>query len=135
MVYNSQGSPSGEAFIQMRSEQAANCASLSLHNKNMEIGKKKRYIEVFQCSLDEMHALLNPLQPLANSLQLPLGLAAASANAAIVQPNLQLAPHLHNVYRNLTTANFTHPMQNFLLPGGLNFAHQPQMSLLGKLLI
>jgi chemotaxis protein CheY-P-specific phosphatase CheC len=42
MIFNSQGTPSGEAFIQMRSEQAANLASLSLHNKNMEIGKKKR---------------------------------------------------------------------------------------------
>lgn len=42
MIYNTQGAPSGEAFIQMRSEQAANIAALTLHNKNMEIGKKKR---------------------------------------------------------------------------------------------
>jgi hypothetical protein len=75
-----------------------------------------------------MQSLLNPL---ANSLQVPL--LAASANAAIVQPNL-LAPHLQTFYRNnLTAANFAHPMQHFPLHG-LNFAHQPQMSLLGKLI-
>ncbi|EYC45368.1 hypothetical protein Y032_0431g1337 [Ancylostoma ceylanicum] len=46
MVFNSQGHPSGEAFIQMNSEQAAAGAAAAAHNKFMVIGKKQRYIEV-----------------------------------------------------------------------------------------
>lgn len=42
MIYNNQGHPSGEAFIQMDSESAAASAAQSMHNKYMELGKKKR---------------------------------------------------------------------------------------------
>uniref|UniRef100_A0A915M197 RRM domain-containing protein n=1 Tax=Meloidogyne javanica TaxID=6303 RepID=A0A915M197_MELJA len=42
MIYTSIGHPSGEAFIQMESEQAASNASQECHNKYMELGKKKR---------------------------------------------------------------------------------------------
>lgn len=106
----------------MSSEQAANAASLSMHNKNMEIGRKRRYIEVFQCSIEEMNSFLNPVQSLATSLQLPLTLTASNLS----QNGIQLAPHLQNVYRNL---NFAHPIQHLPLP--VSFAHQPQMNLLG----
>uniref|UniRef100_A0A914W4Q5 RRM domain-containing protein n=1 Tax=Plectus sambesii TaxID=2011161 RepID=A0A914W4Q5_9BILA len=58
MVYNSQGHPSGEAFIQMDSEQAAAASSADRHNKYMQIAKKQRYIEVFQCSADDMNLVL-----------------------------------------------------------------------------
>ncbi|KAL6729527.1 hypothetical protein Aduo_000574 [Ancylostoma duodenale] len=63
MVFNSQGHPSGEAFIQMNSEQAAAGAAAAAHNKFMVIGKKQRYIEVFQCSPDDMHLVMAPTAP------------------------------------------------------------------------
>uniref|UniRef100_A0A914ICG1 RRM domain-containing protein n=1 Tax=Globodera rostochiensis TaxID=31243 RepID=A0A914ICG1_GLORO len=63
MIYNSAGHPSGEAFIQMESEQAAAQAALEMHNKYMELGKKRRYIEVFQCCSEDMSLLLNVLPP------------------------------------------------------------------------
>ncbi|KAI1706208.1 RNA-binding protein sym-2 [Ditylenchus destructor] len=59
MIYNNQGHPSGEAFIQMDSESSAASAAQSMHNKYMEVGKKKRYIEVFQCSAEDMNLLLS----------------------------------------------------------------------------
>jgi hypothetical protein len=59
MVFNNHGNPSGECFIQMDSEASAASAAHSMHNKYMEIGKKKRYIEVFQWSTDEIPAILN----------------------------------------------------------------------------
>ncbi|CAD6186413.1 unnamed protein product [Caenorhabditis auriculariae] len=58
MVFNSQGHPSGEAFIQMNSEQAAAAAASAVHNRFMTMGKKQRYIEVFQCSPDDMNLIV-----------------------------------------------------------------------------
>ncbi|XP_072156853.1 RNA-binding protein fusilli isoform X2 [Bemisia tabaci] len=55
MVYNSQGQPSGEAFIQMDSEASAFQAAQGRHHRYMIYGKKQRYIEVFQCSSDDMN--------------------------------------------------------------------------------
>ncbi|KAI6230095.1 hypothetical protein M3Y99_01100200 [Aphelenchoides fujianensis] len=95
MIFNNQGTPSGEAFIQMKSEVSASLAAMNTHNKNMEIGKKKR-----QCSLDEMSGVLNPLggAALSNQLGLPLGLNTAQllqlANAGLLPPQLGLASHL-----------------------------------------
>ncbi|GAB0087029.1 RNA-binding protein fusilli [Sergentomyia squamirostris] len=72
MVYNAQGQPSGEAFIQMDSETSAYACAQQKHNKYMgSFGKKHRYIEVFQCSGDDMnlvltgglHAPANPSKP------------------------------------------------------------------------
>ncbi|KAM3721508.1 RNA-binding protein [Dirofilaria immitis] len=65
MVYNAQGHPSGEAFIQMDSEMSAATAAALAHNKYMQIGKKQRYIEVFQCSPEDMNLVLTnpPLPP------------------------------------------------------------------------
>uniref|UniRef100_A0A0N5AWX6 RRM domain-containing protein n=1 Tax=Syphacia muris TaxID=451379 RepID=A0A0N5AWX6_9BILA len=64
MVYNAQGHPSGEAFIQMDSEIAAATAAAIAHNKYMQIGKKQRYIEVFQCSPDDINLVItNPPIP------------------------------------------------------------------------
>lgn len=54
-----QGQPSGEAFIQMDSEEAARASAQQKHNKFMMFGKKYRYIEVFQCSGDDMNLVLN----------------------------------------------------------------------------
>ncbi|CAB3404510.1 unnamed protein product [Caenorhabditis bovis] len=55
MIFNNQGNPSGEAFIQMISEQAALATALAVHNKYMVVGKKKRYIEVFQCAPEDLN--------------------------------------------------------------------------------
>lgn len=60
MIYTLNGQFSGEAFLQMRSEYAANQAALAKHHKYMLCnGKKQRYIEVFQCTLDDMLIVLN----------------------------------------------------------------------------
>ncbi|KAF5299595.1 hypothetical protein FQR65_LT09400 [Abscondita terminalis] len=58
MVYNAQGQPSGEAFIQMDSEQSAYNAAQQKHHRYMIFGKKQRYIEVFQCSGEDMNLVL-----------------------------------------------------------------------------
>lgn len=51
--------PSGEVFVQMDSEESAYLASYHRHNSDITIGKKKRYIEVFQCSAQELALVLN----------------------------------------------------------------------------
>ncbi|XP_043581341.1 RNA-binding protein fusilli isoform X2 [Bombus pyrosoma] len=58
MVYNAQGQPSGEAFIQMDSESSAYACASQRHHRYMIYGKKQRYIEVFQCSGDDMNLVL-----------------------------------------------------------------------------
>nr|XP_002736133.1 PREDICTED: epithelial splicing regulatory protein 2-like isoform X1 [Saccoglossus kowalevskii] len=54
MVLNQQGRPSGDAFIQMISAEKALHAAQQCHRKHMG----ERYIEVFQCSGDEMNFVL-----------------------------------------------------------------------------
>ncbi|KAK0171395.1 hypothetical protein PV328_009133 [Microctonus aethiopoides] len=69
MVYNSQGQPSGEAFIQMDSENSAFACASQRHHRYMIFGKKQRYIEVFQCSGDDMNLVLTgATPPVAKSL-------------------------------------------------------------------
>jgi len=80
MVYNAQGQPSGEAFIQMDSEQSAATAALTKHNKYMSFGKKQRYIEVFQCSIDDMNLVLTGGVPIQRSL-------LAASYPGILHPN------------------------------------------------
>ena len=58
MLFSFQGQPSGEAFIQMDSDAAANRTVQDRHNRYMNMtkyNKKNRYIEVYQCSPDEMN--------------------------------------------------------------------------------
>jgi epithelial splicing regulatory protein 1/2 len=59
LINNSQGQFNGEAFIQMDSETAAFSSAQQKHHKYMMFGKKQRYIEVFQCSGDDMNMVLN----------------------------------------------------------------------------
>lgn len=54
MVLNHQGRPSGDAFIQMKSTDRAFMAAQKYHKKTM----KDRYVEVFQCSAEEMNFVL-----------------------------------------------------------------------------
>merc|ERR1719350_2592881 len=58
MVFNAQGQPSGEAFIQMDGEGSAFGAANHRHHRYMVFGKKQRYIEVFQCSGEDMSLVL-----------------------------------------------------------------------------
>ena len=55
----------------MDSEQSAEIAALSKHKKFMFIANKKRYIEVIQCSGDDMNLVLT--QGTSGSQQLNLG--------------------------------------------------------------
>ncbi|XP_036399967.1 epithelial splicing regulatory protein 2 isoform X3 [Megalops cyprinoides] len=54
MVLNQQGRPSGDSFIQMKSADLAFMVAQKCHKKTM----KDRYVEVFQCSTDEMSLVL-----------------------------------------------------------------------------
>nr|XP_033798284.1 epithelial splicing regulatory protein 2 isoform X2 [Geotrypetes seraphini] len=54
MVLNQQGRPSGDAFIQMKSSDKAYLVAQKCHKKMM----KDRYVEVFQCSGEEMNFVL-----------------------------------------------------------------------------
>ncbi|XP_057710429.1 epithelial splicing regulatory protein 2 isoform X2 [Corythoichthys intestinalis] len=54
MVLNQQGRPSGDAFIQMKFPEKAFLVSQKCHKKTM----KDRYVEVFQCSTEEMSIVL-----------------------------------------------------------------------------
>ena len=60
---HSQGQPSGEAFIQMDSEAASFNAAAHKNNKYMFFNGKKRYIEVLQCSGEDMNQILLGLVP------------------------------------------------------------------------
>uniref|UniRef100_A0A8R1I4I5 RRM domain-containing protein n=1 Tax=Caenorhabditis japonica TaxID=281687 RepID=A0A8R1I4I5_CAEJA len=85
MVFNNQGHPSGEAFIQMVNEQAAAATAASVHNNFMSVGKKKRYIEVFQCSPEELN-----LQNVVNQPPPPMGfLGPAGIIPPVPQPPAQ----------------------------------------------
>ncbi|XP_065369966.1 RNA-binding protein fusilli isoform X3 [Calliphora vicina] len=83
MVINAQGQPSGEAFIQMDSEESARLCAQRKHHQFMVFGKKYRYIEVFQCSGDDMNMVLN------GGLQSPVPAAHAHPHlGAGKQPSL-----------------------------------------------
>ena len=61
MVFSSQGTPSGEAFIQMVNEMAAQKAAEDKNMKNVTVKNKKRYVEVIRCSIDDMNQVLTGL--------------------------------------------------------------------------
>ncbi|OXB69401.1 hypothetical protein ASZ78_004891 [Callipepla squamata] len=118
MVLNHQGRPSGDAFIQMKSADRAFLAAQKCHKKTM----KDRYVEVFQCSAEEMNFVLmggtlnrNGLSPppcklpckfcmsLANystlcaglsppSYSFPAPAAVVPTEAALYQPSVLLNP-------------------------------------------
>ncbi|XP_051159802.1 RNA-binding protein fusilli isoform X3 [Leptopilina boulardi] len=71
MVYNAQGQPSGEAFIQMNSESSAYLCATQRHHRYMIFGKKQRYIEVFQCSGEDMNLVLTGCSPQTKALLSP----------------------------------------------------------------
>ncbi|XP_039297317.1 RNA-binding protein fusilli isoform X2 [Nilaparvata lugens] len=98
MVYNTQGQPSGEAFIQMDSESSAFMTAQQKHHRYMFYGKKQRYIEVFQCSGDDMSMVLTgnyPATSLPTSAVSPVAKTLLSPGGTILR--LQPAPPLHFV--------------------------------------
>ncbi|KDR24242.1 RNA-binding protein fusilli, partial [Zootermopsis nevadensis] len=84
MVYNAQGQPSGEAFIQMDLEQSAFLSAQQKHHRYMIFGKKQRYIEVFQCSGEDMNLVLTG--------GIPAGAVSPAKAAALLSPGM-LPPH------------------------------------------
>uniref|UniRef100_A0A8C7A128 Epithelial splicing regulatory protein 1 n=1 Tax=Neovison vison TaxID=452646 RepID=A0A8C7A128_NEOVI len=99
MVLNHQGRPSGDAFIQMKSADRAFMAAQKCHKKTM----KDRYVEVFQCSAEEMNFVLmggtlnrNGLSPppclSPPSYTFPAPAAVIPTEAAIYQPSVLLNP-------------------------------------------
>ncbi|XP_058793021.1 RNA-binding protein fusilli isoform X2 [Phymastichus coffea] len=101
MVYNAQGQPSGEAFIQMNSEAAAYACATQRHHRYMIFGKKQRYIEVFQCSGEDMNLVLTGA-PLAGSTMLPPPLPAGAIfphpPAAMISGGPAFAPGYPRIY-------------------------------------
>lgn len=99
MVLNHQGRPSGDAFIQMKSADRAFLAAQRCHKKTM----KDRYVEVFQCSAEEMNFVLmggtlnrNGLSPppclSPPSYSFPAPSAVVPTEAALYQPSVLLNP-------------------------------------------
>ncbi|XP_042272756.1 epithelial splicing regulatory protein 2 isoform X2 [Thunnus albacares] len=107
MVLNQQGRPSGDAFIQMKSPDRAFMVSQKCHKKTM----KDRYVEVFQCSTEEMSIVLmggtlnrsglSPPPCKLPCLSPPTAYAAFPtppailSDAALYQPPLLAAPRPH----------------------------------------
>ena len=100
-----QGTPSGEAFIQMDSEQSAEAATLTKHRTFMINNTKRRYIEVLQCSGEDMNLVLTsglppigmpPPQATAPAMQGvlpgPIHAGAAAAAAAMMPKQLTMSP-------------------------------------------
>ena len=110
-----QGQPSGEAFIQMDSETSAFLAAQQKHHRYMLHFKKQRYIEVFQCSGDDMNLVLtgNTQQPPQNQ-----------------QPNkhlLSMVTHPHH-HHQLLTSNQQFPL-NHQQPNGMSFFNKRKWDL------
>lgn len=81
----------------MDSEEAAHASALQKHNKYMMFGKKPRYIEVFQCSGDDMNLVLNggihsPANPTKSPLLSPgmLTQAQQTQNQSLPSPGLPI---------------------------------------------
>ncbi|XP_030405446.1 epithelial splicing regulatory protein 1 isoform X1 [Gopherus evgoodei] len=129
MVLNHQGRPSGDAFIQMKSADRAFLAAQKCHKKTM----KDRYIEVFQCSAEEMNFVLmggtlnrNGLSPppcklpclSPPSYSLPAPAAVIPTEAALYQPSMLLNP------RTLQPSTAYYPAGTQLF---MNYTYYPSM--------
>lgn len=63
MILNAHGQPSGEAFIQFDSEQSSHNVATHKNSKCMYFSNKKYFIEVLQCSGEEMNLVLMGVLP------------------------------------------------------------------------
>ncbi|CAG5126275.1 unnamed protein product, partial [Candidula unifasciata] len=82
MVYTAAGEPSGEAFIQLDSEEAATMSVISRHKRPMTFTNKKRVIDVIQCSGNDMSLVLTSGMP-----QMPIPLPAMLPAPQIPPPS------------------------------------------------
>lgn len=112
-----QGQPSGEAFIQMDSEHSAFMSATQKHHRYMIFGKKQRYIEVFQCSGEDMNLVLTGGLPAAGSVS-----PAAKAAAALLSPGM--LPH-HGHMRAIEPPPAMYPDPT--CPGAGAAAYPPSM--------
>lgn len=80
MVYNSMGRPTGEAVVQMHSEDVVSMAVANRHRHYM-MGRKPRYIELFPCSIDDINKLLSDAAPIP-----PVAAGAAPRPASMFGP-------------------------------------------------
>ncbi|XP_061621759.1 epithelial splicing regulatory protein 2 isoform X3 [Phyllopteryx taeniolatus] len=118
MVLNQQGRPSGDAFIQMKSSEKAFLVSQKCHKKTM----KDRYVEVFQCSTEEMSIVLmggtlnrsglSPPPCKLPCLSPPTAYAfptqpAILSEAALYQPPLLAAPRPHQATHSPALAYYS----------------------------
>ncbi|RXG59343.1 RNA-binding protein fusilli [Armadillidium vulgare] len=97
MVINAQGQPSGEAFIQMDNEQSAFLAAQNRHNRYMIFGKKQRYIEVFQCSGEDMNLVLSGGIPAQRTVVSP-GMLIWDQSAGASPQVPQGTPNPHTIF-------------------------------------
>ncbi|CAG9763841.1 unnamed protein product [Ceutorhynchus assimilis] len=93
MINNEQGQPSGEAFIQMDSEQSAFVTAQQKHHRYMIFGKKQSYIEVFQCSGEDMNLVLTgglpaPTSPAKATAPAPTHIPPSATQSALWDPAL-----------------------------------------------
>ncbi|XP_077447963.1 epithelial splicing regulatory protein 2 isoform X2 [Stigmatopora argus] len=125
MVLNQQGRPSGDAFIQMKFPEKAFLVSQKCHKKTM----KDRYVEVFQCSTEEMSIVLmggtlnrsglSPPPCKLPCLSPPTAYAfptspAILSDAALYQPPLLAAPRHHQAVHSPGLAYY-HPQPHLYM--------------------
>ena len=68
----------------MTHEQAAFAAAQNRHHQYMGFGKKQRYIEVFQCSGEDMNNVINSLQPTTLSLAAQALAGSGAPGSAVI---------------------------------------------------
>lgn len=111
MVFTAQGEPSGEAFIQLDSEEAAMVTALNRHRRPMIFGNKKRIIDVIQCSGDDMSLVL------ANSL--PIGVASVVQNVPQVVPSMAQMPSVASPVVSVAQIPMSLQHRPILSPSGI----------------
>ncbi|XP_052230014.1 epithelial splicing regulatory protein 1-like isoform X1 [Dreissena polymorpha] len=124
MVYSAQGEPSGEAFIQMSSEEAAQLTAINRNRRQIIYAGKKRVIEVIQCSGEDMNLVLthgissptlSPVVPLAQQAALPLT-HAPLIQRQIISPGATLLSSLQAPASHHFANPFTSALQFSALP-------------------
>jgi len=127
MVFNAQGQPSGEAFIQMDSEASSFGAANQRHHRYMVFGKKQRYIEVFQCSGEDMSMVLTGGVggPPAPAVKSPL----ISPGMLHVPTSQHHIPGITQVLHDPSSLLGRLPHQHLAMPPPLILGHPGQMQI------
>ncbi|XP_052815866.1 epithelial splicing regulatory protein 1-like isoform X2 [Mya arenaria] len=116
MVYSAQGEASGEAFIQMSSEEAAQITAINRNRRQIIYAGKKRVIEVIQCSGEDMNLVLthgitsptlSPVTPIAHQAAIPAISHASLVQRQLISPGTTaLLPSLPSHANPLATSAF-----------------------------